>query len=393
MLASVSMGASTPVGRDGGGAAGRGEDAQGDAFSKALQASAGTTGNDDKPMPVSRGRPATEAAGDHADAANAGTCATTSPPRQQRSHDNDTDPADSEEKDAVAIAPLLPWWLPAATLPAADGLAGAATAIASALPATALTTGLDVAQLPAAAGDTGLLPSVANGSTAAPLHANVAEAGNGPAAMTTTALPALAAAIPPPVEGNGLMQGFKAMLDKLQVATDTGPATPAPFAIASGQPHGNLLPSTATVNPAQLPTPHLHSEQFGDAIGTQLSWLAEQKIGHAHIRITPHDLGPVEVQLKLDGDRVHAEFSSAQPDVRQALESSLPRLRDMLGQHGFQLTHADVGHGRHGGQAASQGSSGQRGNHRGDGSPASDATTAAIDSPRLRSNRLLDAYA
>lgn len=90
-------------------------------------------------------------------------------------------------------------------------------------------------------------------------------------------------------------------------------------------------------------TPDLNSEGFDEAIGARLSWLADQKIGHAHIRITPHDLGPVEVRLQLDGDRVHASFTSAHADVRQALEGSLSRLREMLGEQGLQLAHADVG--------------------------------------------------
>ncbi len=90
-------------------------------------------------------------------------------------------------------------------------------------------------------------------------------------------------------------------------------------------------------------TPDLNSEGFDDAIGARISWLADQKIGHAQIRITPHDLGQVDVKLQLNGDRVHATFTSAHADVRHALENSLPRLREMLGEQGLQLAHADVG--------------------------------------------------
>lgn len=67
-----------------------------------------------------------------------------------------------------------------------------------------------------------------------------------------------------------------------------------------------------------------------------MSWLADQKIGHAHIKVTPNEMGPVEVRLHLDGDKVNASFTAANADTRQALEQSLPRLREMLGQNGFQ---------------------------------------------------------
>jgi flagellar hook-length control protein FliK len=125
-------------------------------------------------------------------------------------------------------------------------------------------------------------------------------------------------------------------------AESISPSTNLMAASNSASPNG--LARTATVNPLEAPMPDLHNEQFDDAVGSRLTWMAEQKIGHAHIKITPNDLGTVEVRLRLDGDRVHADFSSAQPEVRQALENSLPKLRDMLGQHGFQLAQADVGH-------------------------------------------------
>src|SRR5690606_26792205 len=69
----------------------------------------------------------------------------------------------------------------------------------------------------------------------------------------------------------------------------------------------------------------VHTPDFDEAIGARIGWLAEQKIGHAHIRVTPNDLGPVEVRLQLEGDRVHASFTSAHADVRHALENSLPK--------------------------------------------------------------------
>lgn len=115
------------------------------------------------------------------------------------------------------------------------------------------------------------------------------------------------------------------------------------LAMGTTAPVSRTLASSAPFDGSPTPIPDLHGEQFDDALGARVSWLADQKIGHAHIRISPAELGPVEVRLHLNGDQVNASFLSAQPEVRQALESSLPRLREMLGQHGFQLGQADVG--------------------------------------------------
>ena len=154
---------------------------------------------------------------------------------------------------------------------------------------------------------------------------------------------------------------------------------------ASNAPLG--LSRTETVNPMEAPSADLHGGHFDDDIGDAVRWMADQKIGHAHIKITPNDLGTVEIRLRLEGDRVHADFSSAQADVRQALESSLPRLRDMLGQHGFQLAHADVGQ-QH--APPSQGGASQQGERPGDaGEPAADAPRTV----RMTARGLVDAYA
>ena len=53
--------------------------------------------------------------------------------------------------------------------------------------------------------------------------------------------------------------------------------------------------------------PQLQGEGFAEDIGTHVQWLAGQKIGHAHIRIAPQELGPVEVRLQLDGGAVVRE--------------------------------------------------------------------------------------
>ena len=153
---------------------------------------------------------------------------------------------------------------------------------------------------------------------------------------------------------------------------------------ASNAPLG--LARTETVNAMEAPSADLHGGHFDEDIGDAVRWMADQKIGHAHIKVTPNDLGTVEIRLRLDGDRVHADFSSAQAEVRQALENSLPRLRDMLGQHGFQLAHADVG------QQHTPPSQGAASPH-GESSADTEALTETPPTVRMTARGLVDAYA
>lgn len=177
---------------------------------------------------------------------------------------------------------------------------------------------------------------------------------------------------------------------------DAGPTTPSPS-------FGHLLQGLATPEPRPLaattPFPSelaipadLQAPDFDEALGARVSWLAEQKIEQAHIRVTPHGLGPLEVRLQLEGDKVHATFTSAHAEVRHALESTLPRLREMLAEQGLQLAHADVGQQQSGPRT---GDGGERATSAG---AQADADATADGSPlpgahTIRLRGLLDAYA
>lgn len=245
---------------------------------------------------------------------------------------------------------------------------------------------LSLAGMPAATAANDPAPTTGAAATSAAVLAM-------PTATSTTSRPVEPAAIAAP---NAPESGAIAMpAVDVDAAADAAPE-PAPStfgfvlhaasstAPAAGTSAANALPVSAP----HAPTPQLHSEGFADDIGTHVQWLAGQKISHAHIRISPQDLGPVEVRLQLDGDRISADFSSAQPEVRQALESTLPRLREMLGQHGFELAHAGVGQQsrQDGGQAATTpgGSA--------DGGEATEETATPVVQ-RLSRRGLLDAYA
>lgn len=281
----------------------------------------------------------------------------------------------------MAIMPALNAALPGTAT--ALGAAGLALGVAAAA-AKGVAGVLGGDGAPATAGATGALPGAAQAATGASAAVAagdftglLAQAASAEAAAPAAALAALASA------GDG--------------------AQPAGGDIASPDPSNLLgLGNTPAVSVARsvdgsapfsgspTPTPDLHSDDFDDALGARMSWLADQKIGHAHIKLNPAELGPVEVRLQLSGDQVNASFSSAQADVRQALENSLPRLRELLGQQGFQLGQADVGSQQ---RNASSQNPAQPGFGSGDGSGDDGLAGVGIPAAALRQRGLLDAYA
>ncbi|MBS7457221.1 flagellar hook-length control protein FliK [Coralloluteibacterium stylophorae] len=185
----------------------------------------------------------------------------------------------------------------------------------------------------------------------------------------------------------GADNGIDAAIDAL----DAGDA-PADAGRGIGLAAPTAAAARGTAPPPAVPGApvDLADADFGGEVGSRVHWIAEQRLGHAEIRLNPADLGPIDVRLRLDGDRLHADFSSAQADVRQAIEQNLPRLREQLAASGFQLGHAGVG----GGQAET-GSGGGSGGAPQHGENVAEPDTAPEPNPqaRLRAARLLDAYA
>jgi len=81
---------------------------------------------------------------------------------------------------------------------------------------------------------------------------------------------------------------------------------------------------------------------WGQAVGNQVAWFVSQNISAASLRLNPQHLGPLEMQVRLDGDEARVSFTSQQGLVREALESSVPRLREMLSENGLNLVNVNV---------------------------------------------------
>ncbi|WNH51927.1 flagellar hook-length control protein FliK [Stenotrophomonas oahuensis] len=288
------------------------------------------------------------------------------------------EPATGDEADAAPWPPLglaglaLTGLVPAAT--DAQAAAAASTPVVADTLLAGKADNLPTANTPA--------PATGGPTTAAPaVNAAAASADAGPIALPLDAAANDEIALP------------KALADALSAgATDAdAPATPFLHALQTA---AELKSGAASTPFAGSPTatPHVGGESFDEDISARIGWLADQKIGHATIKVTPHDLGLIEVRLQMDGDKVHASFSSAHADVRHALESTLPRLREMLNDQGFQLGNADVGHQ----QTAQDGKSGGGGSERsgiGGGDEPAMVDTTISSAQLMRQRGLVDAYA
>jgi flagellar hook-length control protein FliK len=84
-----------------------------------------------------------------------------------------------------------------------------------------------------------------------------------------------------------------------------------------------------------------HPQWAGD-VGERVIWMQRTELKTAHLRLDPPQLGTIEVHILLREADTEVWFSAPSAPVREALESALPRLREMLSQHGLQLGQAGV---------------------------------------------------
>ncbi|MDR7334969.1 flagellar hook-length control protein FliK [Roseateles asaccharophilus] len=161
---------------------------------------------------------------------------------------------------------------------------------------------------------------------------------------------------------------------------------PAPVVRADAQP--------APVPQAAVQAP-LNSPAFAPEMGTRVSLMAVDGVQRAELQLNPAEMGPVTVEIVVDGSQAQVSFQAAQAETRQVLEQCLPDLAAALQGQGltlsgggvFQQSARDNGHGD--GQPGNANASGD-----GRGTPGGQVgEPAASSAPVRRSVGLLDTFA
>ncbi|MGK5064194.1 flagellar hook-length control protein FliK [Janthinobacterium sp. LB3P112] len=121
-------------------------------------------------------------------------------------------------------------------------------------------------------------------------------------------------------------------------------------------------------------------------LGQKVVWMAAGGDQSATLTLNPPDLGPVQVVLTVTNDQADAAFMSAQPEVRQALEAAMPRLREMMSEAGIAFGSATVSAGtpeqQNNGERATPGE--RRGNGQGGGVSGGEIAIAPAAGGRSR---------
>jgi flagellar hook-length control protein FliK len=127
-------------------------------------------------------------------------------------------------------------------------------------------------------------------------------------------------------------------------ATDLlAPAAPAHSPTATSSPLvGSAASPAAAAAPQLLLSTPVTSPDFSQALAAQLTTLARDGIQQATLQLHPTEMGPIEVNIVLDGAQAQVDFSAAHALTRQAIESGLPSLAAALNGAGLTLSGGGV---------------------------------------------------
>lgn len=261
-------------------------------------------------------------------------------------------PAASTAPSAAAAPATTPASTPSAGAVEVSSVAAASIRADSPAPAT------DIAgPLPGAADpqDTGAAPIITVSPAAMRRSAPAGDPSASQATASGIAAQALAAA-GASVQAAPVAAGLAEVLAAEAAPVDAGQSpsisgmpsvTTTPVAADAGLNPAGVRGATASdaqaVPAPQAPLPVANPRAWAPLLGQHLMHLVQTGDTQATVRVNPPQLGPVELRLELKDSLTHVSFYAHDAQVREALEQSLPRLRELLGAQGLQLGQSHVG--------------------------------------------------
>ena len=124
-----------------------------------------------------------------------------------------------------------------------------------------------------------------------------------------------------------------------KTAIEASPVAGLPMTAAALS--AGLLQGAGTTHVDTL-TPHVGTPAWDHALGQKVVWMAAGAEQSASLTLNPPDLGPVQIVINVSNAQADASFTAAQPEVRQALEAAMPKLKEMLQEAGISLGQTSV---------------------------------------------------
>ena len=129
----------------------------------------------------------------------------------------------------------------------------------------------------------------------------------------------------------------------------------AAAAVAPVQQASLALPQAGAAQAVDRIAARVGTPGWDNQVAQKIVWMVAGKEQSATLTLNPPDMGPMQVVLSVTNDQASVTFSAAQPEVRQALQDAMPKLREMMGESGIALGDASVHDGSAGQQQQGRG--------------------------------------
>lgn len=98
----------------------------------------------------------------------------------------------------------------------------------------------------------------------------------------------------------------------------------------------------AATSQTQMAPLNLGQNAWETNLGSRLQMMVGQNIQSAEIRLDPPELGALDIKIKVTNDVATVNIASANTQVKEAIETAIPRLREMFEESGVALGDVNV---------------------------------------------------
>lgn len=147
----------------------------------------------------------------------------------------------------------------------------------------------------------------------------------------------------------------KILPSAIDPGSSVGQVTPLASGITASLGLGDLSTAKTTLGsaPAAL-TANINDKGWDSMLGNRLMWMVGKQMQSAALKITPPNMGPIDIKVAIQNDQASVSFVAQHGLVREALEMAIPRLKEMFGESNLQLVNVDVGQRESGDQSSLQ---------------------------------------
>ncbi|MDN3430474.1 MULTISPECIES: flagellar hook-length control protein FliK [unclassified Pseudoalteromonas] len=124
--------------------------------------------------------------------------------------------------------------------------------------------------------------------------------------------------------------------------------------LQAGQLQSTAQAKQVSIDPATLQALNIIKSDAAKMLQERVSSMLSINNKEAEIRLDPPEMGSMQIRIRSDAEQAQINFVVQNQQAKEALEQSLPRLREMLMQQGLELGESSISYGDSSGEQAQQ---------------------------------------